>query len=45
MSGEYRTWISKRKLDDYLLSCGASDPRIIADRYAKEVEKSCCKMK
>lgn len=39
MSGEYRTWISKGKLDDYLLSCGASDPRIIADRYAKEVEK------
>ena len=29
----------KGKLDDYLLSCGASDPRIIADRYAKEVEK------
>ena len=29
----------KGKLDDYLLSCGASDPRIIADRYSKEVEK------
>lgn len=39
MSGEHRTWISKGKLDDYLLSCGASDPRIIADRYSKEVEK------
>mgnify|MGYP002749603266 FL=1 len=29
----------KGKLDDYLLSCGASDSRILADRYSKEVEK------
>lgn len=29
----------KDRLDDYLLSCGASDPRILADRYSKEVEK------
>lgn len=29
----------KERLDDYLLSCGASDPRILADRYSKEVEK------
>lgn len=29
----------KNRLDDYLLSCGASDPRILADRYSKEVEK------
>lgn len=29
----------KGKLDDYLLSYGASDSRIIADRYSKEVEK------
>ncbi|WP_294545252.1 DUF5117 domain-containing protein [uncultured Bacteroides sp.] len=29
----------KGKLDDYLLSCGASDPRIVADHYSKEVEK------
>ena len=36
---EYRTWILKGKLDDYLLSCGASDSRILADRYSKEVEK------
>lgn len=35
----------KGKLDDYLLSCGASDSRILADRYSKEVEKNCCKMK
>lgn len=29
----------KGRLDDYLLGCGASDSRILADRYSKEVEK------
>lgn len=29
----------KGRLDDYLLRCGASDSRILADRYSKEVER------